>query len=87
MQEKIEIFAYRCEMNNLPFNFGKKANCEQGCQNEMNNEHLLNCSELNEETTKGDLNLLLNGPNEQKLRILKKLNKNAERRKQLMDSV
>ena len=41
--EKIEIFAYRCEMNNLPFNCGNKTNCEQGCPTEMNNEHLLNC--------------------------------------------
>ena len=41
VQEKVEIFAYRCEMNNLPFNFGNKKNCEQGCPTEMNNEHLL----------------------------------------------
>ena len=33
-------------------NFVKKAKYEQGCPNEMNNEHLLNCSELNEDTRK-----------------------------------
>ena len=61
-----------CEMNNLPFNFGKTANCEQGCQNEMNNEHLLNCPELNENTEKEEQNLIVNGTNEQEIKVLKK---------------
>ena len=30
-------------MNNLPFNFGNKKICEEGCTTEMNNEHLLDC--------------------------------------------
>ena len=58
-------------MNNLPFNFGKKANCEQGCPNEMNNEHLLNCPELNEDTEKEELNLILIGPNEHNIKFLR----------------
>ena len=88
VQDKIEIFAYRCEMNSLPFNFGQKANCEQGCPNEMNNEHLLNCPQLNKETEVEEFNQILNGTNQQKLIILKKLKENSKRRTQLlMDSV
>ena len=88
VQDKIEIFAYRCEMNSLPFNFGQKANCEQGCPNEMNNEHLLNCPQLNKETEVEEFNQILNGTNQQKLIILKKLKENSIRRNQLlMDSV
>ena len=88
VQEKVEIFAYRCEMNNLPFNFGKKTNCEQGCPTEMNNEHLLNCPKLNQHKEKTDINLILNGTNIEKLNTLKKLNKNSTIRTQLlMDSV
>ena len=54
-------------MNSIPFNFGQKANCEQGCPNEMNNEHLFNCPQLNEETEVKEFNQILNGTNQQKL--------------------
>ena len=33
----------------------------------MNNKHLLNCPELDEETEKEDLNKKIKGPNENKL--------------------
>ena len=42
---KIYIFACRCEMRNLPFNFGNKTTCERGCPTEMSNKHLPNCPE------------------------------------------
>ena len=29
--DKEKIFSYRFEMNNLPFNFSRKTNCELGC--------------------------------------------------------
>ena len=88
VQDKIEIFAYRCEMNNLPFKFGNKTNCEQRCPTEMNNEHLLNCPKLDKQKEKTDLNLILNGTNIEKLNTLKKLNNNSTIRNQLlMDSV
>ena len=88
VQDKIKIFAYRCEMNSIPFNFGQQANCEQGCPNEMNNEHLINCPKLNKETEVKEFNQILNGTNQQKLIISKKLKENAKRRNQLlMDSV
>ena len=45
----------------------------QGCPNEMNDDHLLNCSKLNKETEIEEFNQILNGTNQQKLIILKKL--------------
>ena len=35
-------------MNDLPNNFGKTDLCEFACNDQMNNEHLLNCVHLNE---------------------------------------
>ena len=35
-------------MNDLPNNFGNKANCGLGCQVSMDNEHSLNCAIINE---------------------------------------
>ena len=51
-----EIFSYICEMNDLPFNYGKKNNCELGCSYEMNNEHLLNLPYLNQGNMKMEYN-------------------------------
>ena len=85
--DKEEIFSYRCEMNDLPFNFGRKTNCELGCSIEMNNEHLLNCPILNQHNGKMEYNQILNGTNNQKISILRKLQENDKRRKLLMDSV
>ena len=42
------MFSYRCEMNDLPNNFGKTDLCEFACNDQMHNEHLLNCVHLNE---------------------------------------
>ena len=49
---KEEIFSYRCEMNDLPFNFVRKTNCELGCLFEINNDILLNCPILNQNNGK-----------------------------------
>ena len=88
VKDKEEIFSYRCEMNDLPFNFGRKTNCELGCSSQMNNEHLLNCPILKEGNDQFEYNLILNGTNSQKIQILRKLQENAERRRKLlMDSV
>ena len=45
---KSDMFSFRCEMNNLPNNFGKADLCELSCQELMNNDHLLKCIYLNE---------------------------------------
>ena len=88
VKDKEEIFLYRCEMNDLPFNFGRKTNCELGCSSEMNNEHLLNCPIIKEGNDQFEYNLILNGTNSQKIQILRKLQENSERRRKLlMDSV
>ena len=87
--DKLEIFAIRCEMNDLPFNFGNKTNCEMGCHETiMNTEHLLNCPKLNENLIKLNLENILNGSNQQKKIILSRINRNNGRRiEYLQDSV
>ena len=88
VKDKEEMFSYRCEMNDLPYNYGMKTNCELGCSSEMNNEHLLNCPIIKEGNDQFEYNLILNGTNSQKIKILRKLQENSGiRRKLLMDSV
>ena len=88
VKDKEEMFSYRCEMNDLPFNYGRKTNCELGCSSEMNNEHLLNCPKIKQGDDQFEYNLILNGTNSQKIKILRKLQENSEiRRKLLMGSV
>ena len=77
VKDKEEIFSYRCEMNDLPFNFGRKTNCELGCSIVMNNEHLLNCPILIQHNGKMEYNQILNGTNNQKISILRKLQENT----------
>ena len=78
--DKEEILSYICEMNEMPFNFGRKINCELGCSIEMNNEHLLNCPILNQHNGKMEYNQILNGTNNQKILILRKLQENNKKR-------
>ena len=85
--DKEEIFSYRCEINDLPFNFGRKTNCELGCSIETNNKHLLNCPIPNQQNGKMEYNQILNRTNNQKISIIRKLQENDKRRKLLMDSV
>ena len=88
LKDKKEMFSYRCEMNDLQFNYGRKTNCELGCSFEMNNEHLLKCPKIKQGDDQFEYNLILNGTNKQKIKILRKLQENSEiRRKLLMDSV
>ena len=55
VQEKVDIFS-RCEMNDLPFNYGNKTYCEMGCHQEiLNNEPLLNRPKLNGNTSKEEI--------------------------------
>ena len=41
--EKIEWFHIRTEMNDLPFNYGRKIICDNGCKETLDNKHFLNC--------------------------------------------
>ena len=68
---KLEMFAIRCEMNDLPSNFGNKTICEMGCQNQMiNSEHMLSCPVLNISTKKIYFLQILNVTNKQKIQRL-----------------
>ena len=75
-------------MNDLPFNYGRKKYFELGCSYEMNNEHLLSLLYLNQGNVKMEYNLLLNGTNNEKIKVLRKLQENSERRRKFfLDSV
>ena len=89
VKDKIEMYAIRCEMNELPFNYGEKTNCEMGCQAQvMNNEHILNCPALNCDASRMNITEILNGNNKQKLKTLNKFKENMKRRTEyLRDSV
>ena len=81
VKDKIELFSYRCEMNDLPNNFGKEESCELACNNLMNNEHLLNCVHLNENILNNlTLNQLRNGNIVEKTEVLIKLQHNSNQR-------
>ena len=81
VQNKTDMFAFRCDMNALPNNFGKKDLCELSCQDEMNNEHLLSCKVLNEGNPNNlELEQLRNGNISEKSEVLKKLQDNSNKR-------
>ena len=87
VSDKREMFAFRCEMNNLPDNFGKSEMCEQQCQTLMNNEHLLSCSHLNQgQSQQLEMNQIRNGNIVEKIEVLKKLQENSERRLKLIEA-
>ena len=66
--EKSELFNIRCEMNEIPFNYGKHTLCEMGCNVILNNEHLLNCCALSEKKEeKSEFKHLLNSTINQKI--------------------
>ena len=84
VQEKIEMFSFRSEMNDLPFDFGRKENCEQGCQTPMNNEHCLNCPKLNEIPNLLEYSNIQNGTLRQKIEVFQRLKLNLQKRAQLL---
>ena len=78
VKDKIELFSYRCEMNDLPNNFGKSESFELACNVLMNNEHLLKCLHLNESNLNNlTLNQLRNGNTIEKVEVLNQLQHNA----------
>ena len=89
VKDKIKMFAIRCEMNELPSNYGDKTNCEMGCQAQvMNNEHILDCPKLSCDASRMNLIKIFNGNNKQKLKTLNKFKENSKRRTEyLRDSV
>jgi hypothetical protein len=86
--EKVQIFALRTEMNDNPCNFGEKIQCQLGCSQVQDNEHILNCPVLEESENILNLEDLRNGPIHKKIEIIRKFNKNSIRIKEhLRDSV
>ena len=64
-------------MNELPYNYGNKTKCEMGCHKQiLNNEHLLNCPQINANENTVNLTQILNGSNTEKLKVLQKLQEN-----------
>ena len=75
VSDKIQLFAIRCEMNDLPNNFGKTDICEICFSEPMNNQHLLNCFVLNNgEHSQLTYEQILNGNIDEKTLVLKKKN-------------
>ena len=68
LEDKIEMFSLRAEMNQNPYNFGNKINCELGCLIPQDNEHYLKCHILNEGIENAmNYSEFLNGPLETKI--------------------
>ena len=85
VQDKIEMFSIRSEMNDLPYNFGRKENCQQCCLTQMDNEHILNCPVLNESPHELKYSNILNGSLRQQVEVFKKIQENAAKRKILLE--
>ena len=88
LEDKIEMFSLRTEMNSNPYNFGNKENCELDCLIPQDNEHYLNCNILNE-GIENDMKYSkkFNGPLETKIRILRKIQENKKRRKKVTSRI
>ena len=69
MEEKIDIFEMRVEMNDMPYNFGKKQNCIDGCQDMLTNKHILICPSVNKSNSLVQYDQLLNGNVEEKIKV------------------
>ena len=67
LEEKLYIFGIRTEMNEMPYNFGKKQFCIEECTNLLTNKHILTCSHLNQSNSLIQYNKLLNDNIEEKI--------------------
>ena len=84
---KKEMFAFLCEMNNLPDIFEISKMCEQQCPTLMNNEHLLSCFHLNHcQSQQLEMNQIQNGKIMENIELLKKLQDNSERKLKLTEA-
>ena len=76
VEDKLEMFSFLCEMNNLPNNFGKTDLCEMSCTELMSNDHLLRCVHLNDIS----LEQLRHGNIKEKIEVLRILQHNTRKR-------
>ena len=71
LEEKFNIFKLRTEMNDMPYNFGKKQFCIETCQMLLTNKHILTCLHLNPSNSLIQYNKLLYGNVEEKIEVAK----------------
>ena len=84
-EEKIHLFAIRTEMNDNPCNYGEKILCV-GCQEEMNNSHIMSCQKANEGKEIFKFEDFLNGPLSLKKKTFEQFKENQLRIEELWDS-
>ena len=72
VQEKIKMFFIRSEMNDIPYNFGRKEFCQKGCLTQMDNDHILNCPVLNDNPHGLKYSYILNGSHRQEIEVFRK---------------
>ena len=87
VEEKQEMFAVRTEMNENPFNFGNKTQCEVGCPEAQDNPHILNCRKTYQNTSIVKYKDILNGSLSLKIQTFRKFQQQLIERKYLLDSV
>ena len=73
-------------MDDFPFNFGNETNCDMGCKEVLNSEHLLTCVAINKEENILKFENILNGTMKQKVSIIKKIQENKEKKKIVTNS-
>ena len=85
LEDQRFLFSLRCEMNVLKTNFKRNESigsntCIKSCMQEIDNEHLVFCKEMNKES---ELRFehILNGSLEKKVEALKQAKSNEEQRK------
>ena len=81
------MFAVGTEMNENPFNFGYKTQCEEGCPEAQDNPHILNCRKSYQNTTIVKYKDILNGSLSLKIQTFRKFQQQLIARKHLLDSV
>ena len=78
-QEQIAIFSFRTRMNPLSYNFGNKSEIEKcKCEEQITNQHLLECDVLNNGRHDFKYQQILNGTILEQKTILSILMKNIE---------
>ena len=81
LEDQREIFRIRSKTNRLPSNWGENVPCETACGQNLNNEHILSCTILNEQKSEDlELNMIYNGNVEEKIKVLHAFRNNTAKR-------
>ena len=87
LEDQREIFRIRSKTNRLPSNWGETVPCETACGQNLNNEHILSCSILNDPKSKDlELNMIYNGNVEEKIKSTSRIYKQYGKEKQIPSS-